>query len=170
MLSWSAVTDLLASASADGTARIWDPSSGSTVHLLSNPSKAPVISVDWSPDGTVLVTGTWQGTVEVWDGHTGQHLATWAGPPEKPIVGRNPYAVWGVAWSPDGHTVASTRYDMHVLVWDAASGHLRTSLIPDSQPNGVAWRPDSSGFASSDDGGTIQLWDVRASSANARML
>lgn len=170
-LSWSAATGLLASASADGTARIWEPSSGSTVHVLSMPSKAPVYSVDWSPDGTKLATGTLAGTVELWDGHTGQHLATWSGPPlDKPVSKRNPFAVWGVAWSPDGHTVASTRYDLHVLVWDVASGTPRASLTPDSQPNGVAWRPGGSMFASSDDGGTVQLWDARAGNATPRTL
>lgn len=173
-LAWSAAAGLLASASADGSARIWDSSSGSALHTLPNPSRAPVMSVAWSPDGARLVMGTWQGTVELWDGQSGQHLATWAGPPEESVSGhaQNPYAVWGVAWTPDGHSVVSTRYDGHVLVWDAVSGRLRASLTPDSQPNGVAWRPDGGGFASSDDRGTIQLWDAQASGsyANARTL
>lgn len=170
-LSWSAASGLLASASADSTVRIWDASSGTTAHVLSMPSKAPAFSVDWSPDGTKLVAGTLAGTVELWDAQTGQHLATWAGPPlNKPVGKRNPFAVWGVAWSPDGRTVTSTRYDMHVLVWDAVSGGLRASLTPDSQPNGTVWKPDGSMFASSDDNGTVQLWDASAGNANPRTL
>ncbi len=170
-LSWSAASGMLASASADGTVRIWDAGSGSTVHVLSMPEKAPAFSVDWSPDGTKLVAGTLAGTVELWDAQTGQHLVTWVGPAlNKPVGKRNPFAVWGVAWSPDGHTVASTRYDMHVLVWDVAAGRLRASLTPDSQPNGVAWLPDGSGLASSDDGGSVQLWDAHVGYASARRL
>ena len=171
MLAWSAATGLLASADDDAAARIWDPSHGSVIHVLPNSSKMPVLSVAWAPDGTKLATGTWEGTVELWDARTGRHLATWAGPPLRPAQGgRNPYAVWGVAWAPDGRVVTSTRYDRHVLVWEAASGRLLASLTPDSQPNGVAWRPDGSGFATSDDAGTIQLWDAQKSYADAGAL
>lgn len=171
MLAWSAVNGLLASADNDGATRIWDPAHGSVIHVLSNPTKASALSVAWAPDGTKLVTGTSQGTVELWDTHTGQHLATWAGPPMRPAPGvRNPYAVWGVTWAPDGHTVASNRYDRHVFVWDVASGRLLASLAPDSQPNGVAWKPDGSEFATSDDAGNIQLWGSKRSNANMRIL
>ncbi len=166
-LAWSAVTGQLASASSDGTIRIWDPSNGSTVHLLQG--KVQVLSVDWSPDGTRLAAGTWVGTVELWDGRTGQHLATWSGPPKDPLP-RDPYAVWDVAWAPDGRTIVSNRYDTHVLLWDATSGRLLASLRPDSQPNGLAWIPDGSGFVSSDDAGTIQIWDAHPPYANTHTL
>ena len=67
---------MLASASDDGTARIWRVSEGTTLHILTGHSTLStnedetvfrtVWSVDFSPDGTLLATIGDDGTTQLW--------------------------------------------------------------------------------------------------------
>ncbi|MGB4652093.1 WD40 repeat domain-containing protein, partial [Methanothrix sp.] len=50
--------------SDDGTARIWDVSSGQEYHRL--PHDGPVLAVAFSPDGSKALTGSDDGTAWIW--------------------------------------------------------------------------------------------------------
>ena len=63
----------LATASADGTARIWDPTTGHTLTELTGHTAA-VWGVTYSPDGTHLATTSNDGTARIWDPATGTRL------------------------------------------------------------------------------------------------
>jgi WD40 repeat protein len=160
-LAWSAAAGLLASASADGTVRLWDPSQPAAVRVIGRgPTPSPV-SVAWSPDGGTVLAGTLEGLALTWDARTGQQLTSFAGPVlPNPHRGDNPLAVYGVAWSPDGQRIATTRYDGVLFVRAAVSGALLATLHTDSRPNGLAWAPGGATFASTDDNGTIQIWNA----------
>lgn len=159
-VAWSPVSNLLASAADDGTVRVWDAQAGRTIQTLKTASNASFLSVAWSPDGREVVAGTPDGDVVRWNAQTGAQVATWSGPAKQQgHGGEYPFAVWGVAWSPDGHHIASTRYDDLILLWDVATG--RSQAIPktDTQPNTVAWSPDGRQFAVTDDEGKVILWN-----------
>ena len=74
-LAWSPQGDRLASASLDGTVRVWDMASRQTLHVLNGHAEW-VFSVAWSPDGTRLVSGGADDSVRLWDASTGQALMT----------------------------------------------------------------------------------------------
>jgi WD40 repeat protein len=57
--------DLLASASNDGTLRLWRVSDGTMLRLI-NAHASYVSDVDFSPEGTFLVSGALDGTVRLW--------------------------------------------------------------------------------------------------------
>jgi WD40 repeat protein len=56
----------IATASADGTARIWDAASGRAIATLAGHGGA-VQTVDFSKDGTRIVTASDDETVRIWD-------------------------------------------------------------------------------------------------------
>jgi len=158
-LAWSATSTLLASAGDDGTVRLWD-AQGRAVQTFYSPSNASVFSVAWAPDGHQLVAGTDDGQVVRWNAQTAKRIATWSGPTRRQGQGGAfPFAVWGVAWSPDGRHIVSTRYDDLVLIWEVATGLSRIIPKTDTQPNTVAWSPNGRQFALTDDQGKVILWN-----------
>jgi WD40 repeat protein/tetratricopeptide (TPR) repeat protein len=107
----------LVTAAEDGTARVWDATTGKpiTEPLRHN---APVSSAVFSPDGRqVLVGGEGPGDVggnaNVYDLTTGRVI--WDRPPSTPS------AILQVTWNPDGNVIL-TRSENEVLLWDAETG------------------------------------------------
>lgn len=64
-LTWNSSTDMLASASLDGTVRLWDVDAGQQVNMIE--AENPVYTVAWSPDGTQLAYGGEDGMFEIVD-------------------------------------------------------------------------------------------------------
>ena len=70
-----------------------------------------------------------------------------------------------MAFSPDGHTLASGNYDGAVRLWDVTDpahprplGQILTGGT--ARVMSVAFSPDGHTLASGDDDGTVLLWDV----------
>ncbi len=60
----------LASVSADGTLRVWDPETGQEIVTLRD-HPGDLQCVAWSPDGQKLATGSDDGTIKIWDATAG---------------------------------------------------------------------------------------------------
>jgi WD40 repeat protein/tRNA A-37 threonylcarbamoyl transferase component Bud32 len=141
----------LASASLDGTVKIWDVPTGEETLTLRG-HRAFVWSVAFSPDGKRVASASSDRTVKVWDAATGQIILTFRGHTD---------LVRSVAFSPDGKHLASASLDRTVKVWDAATGQIiltfrgHTGLV-----HSVAFSPDGERLASAGHDGTVKIWDV----------
>lgn len=171
-LAWSPDGRRLASASQDGSLRLWAIGQPRSLLTITDPDGATPLSVAWSPDSARLACGTFDGATLVFDAATGARGAHWSGPPKAGRVhgGRYPFANWGVAWSPDGHTVASTRYDGFIQLFAAETGAATYIEKPDYQPNRIAWAPTGDTFAISDDQGKVELWSATTQKLIATMF
>jgi WD40 repeat protein len=152
---------LLATASKDGTARLWDLVTGKQLRNLVGHS--PVVGVAFSPDGRMLATASEDRRARVYVPVPPSHLARTLTGHDGPVV--------GVAFSPDGRLLATASEDKTARVWDPVTGkHLRTLTGHDGPVVGVAFSPDGRLLATVGGGDrTARVWDT-ASGEHLRSL
>ncbi|MCP4400097.1 MAG: hypothetical protein GY801_22670 [bacterium] len=140
----------LATASWDGTVKIWDLISEKELFTIKAGTR--VYEVSFSPDGTRLVTANADRTAKVWDAGSGQLLQTFSGHKDR---------VWGGVFSPDGTYLATASRDGTAKVWNLASGEeLQTLSGHVKKVRGVAFSPDGKRLATASDDKTIRIWDI----------
>jgi WD40 repeat protein len=173
---------LLASGSSDKTIKLWDAESGRELRTLAGHA-GEVTSVAFSPDGRLLASGggvlDWRSvrgsdhpadkTIKLWDVSTGSEVRTLSGSEGE---------ITAVAFSPDGHTLASASgaiqrfergewiMDRVVRLWDVETGRLIRELSGLSG-TAVAFSSDGRWLASA--GGDVKVWEV-ATGAEVRTL
>jgi WD40 repeat protein len=107
-LSWSGDSTILATASMDGTVRIWGTGDFKTNTAITVRRRA--YSTACSPDGKLLCVGSKNSNVELYRTDTGALAGVLK---DDAVQGGTTY----VAFSPDGRTVAA-RGGLYVLLWD----------------------------------------------------
>src|SRR5262249_9223544 len=101
----------LASASLDGTVRLWETATRGESFALEG-ARGTVWGVAFNPAAHRLASAGQDGTVCIWDVDAGLPIFT--------ITGHTG-AVYGVAFSPDGEHLASAGGDQTVKVWNATT-------------------------------------------------
>lgn len=142
---------LLASASGDGTIRLWDANSGEALHVLEG-HPSTVWRVAFSPDGNLLASASWDGTIKLWDVVSGQEVRTLSG-----------HTNWlsALAFSPDGELLATGSKDGTVRLWDVLTGReLRKLSIDGTAVRGLTFTEDGRLLAAVSSGGRLVLWGV----------
>jgi WD40 repeat protein/transcriptional regulator with XRE-family HTH domain len=150
---------LLASASGDGTVRLWNLATGRPAGAPLHASARPgPLAVAFSPDGRLLASASGgDAMVRLWDPATGRPVGA-------PLHASTRHGVYGVAFSPDGKLLASADGDGTARLWNPATGQaVRTiqadTTGPNAGLNGVAFSPDGKLLASGGVDGTVRLWD-----------
>jgi WD40 repeat protein len=141
----------IATASDDNTARIWDTTTGETLHTLTGHNSS-VRGVAYSPDGTRIATASDDNTARIWDTTTGETLHTLTG---------HTSSVLGVAYSPDGTRIATASDDNTARIWDTTTGEtLHTLTGHTNWVLGVAYSPDGTRIATASWDNTARIWDT----------
>lgn len=141
----------LATASKDGTARIWDVSTGKMQHLLEDHT-TEVTCVRFSPDGKRLATGSEDCQILVWDPQSGELLFTLSGHENHVLT---------IAFSQDGRQLASGGRDDCVRLWNLDTKEtIRVLTEPSRHVRCIRYAPDGRLLVACDEGGAIHCWNT----------
>jgi WD40 repeat protein/DNA-binding SARP family transcriptional activator len=164
--------ELIATASADGVAKVWDALTGEERFTVR--SGPGVNDVDWSPDGDVLATASVEGDaglVTIVD-RSGEEVA---------VLREESGVTFGsVQFSPDGRRLLTSRVEMgradptipEVRLWDWAQGEVVKTI---EAPAGRAvFDPTGARIATTTrlpagDAGIVQIWDSTTGHELARL-
>jgi hypothetical protein len=112
----------IVTASADGTARIWDAATGNEIKVLRG-HESSVNSAAFSPDGRRIVTASADNTARIWDAATGNEIKVLRG---------HGIDVNSAAFSPDGTRIVTaagelfSTQDNTARIWDALFATMST--------------------------------------------
>jgi len=115
-----------------------------------------VNAVTFSPDGKFLYAAGgeagWLGEVRQWDLNDWNLFYVFEGHKD---------AIYSLAVSPDGKTLATGSYDQKIKLWNVETGEeLKTLSGHNGAVFGLAFRPDGKILASASADRTVKLWDV----------
>ena len=154
----------IASASCDGTVKLWDTTTFKVIHTMHGHTDL-VARVIFSPDGKLLATTGNDKTIRIWETSTGKQLRI--------LNGDNGYGR-ALAFSPNGKWLAfgSTHYHEHrtkrlpdvprqILLMEVATGRTLTSLHGhDRSISHVEFSANGKRLLSSSYDQTVKVWDT----------
>lgn len=149
-ISFSSDSQIIASASADNTIKLWK-SDGTLLNTLSGHTNE-VYSISFSTDSQIIASASADNTIKLWksDGTLLNTLSGHKGP------------VLNVSFSPDGKTLASASADKTIKFWKPDGTLLKT--IQDQAPViSVSFTPNGQTIASGSADGTVKLWKLDGS-------
>lgn len=148
--NWFPDSTRFASASWDGTCRIWDLTRGEMTHELRHSDEFWEVAV--SPDGKLVAGGARDGAVLLWNAETGEAF--------EPLQKSSP-SIDALDFSPDGRRLVAGGFDQRIHLWDVTNGAALWDSL-DSEGGSLycaAFSPDGRRIAT---GGNrfIEIWDA----------
>ncbi|MEA5627190.1 hypothetical protein [Nostoc sp. UHCC 0251] len=148
-VSFSFNGQYLATASDDGTARLWD-SQGNQLMVFQG-HDAMVRSVSFSPDDRRLATTSSDCTARLWD-LQGNQLVVFEG---------HKLEVRNVSFSPDGQYLATASGDCTARLWDLQGNQLMIFQGHQGRIHSISFNPDGQRLATASSDRTARLWDLQ---------
>lgn len=146
----------IATTSGDGTAKIWDATTGEELLTL-QASTGVLWFATFSPDNTRLATGGDDKVIRIWDATTGEKILSLAGHQD---------LIFHVEFNPDGSKLVSISPDGSARVWDALTGEelLTINQGDGANPYWVTFSPDGARIAVANTAGSsegwVSIWDA----------
>ena len=152
---------LVVTASADGTARVWEAATGKTVGELRGHAKS-VNSASFSPDGKFIVTASDDATVRLWDAGRFAFVRN--------IGGTYSRVVSSAEYSADGRFIVAASGEA-AWVCDPVRGDVVRKLEGHTgQVNSASFSPDSRLIVTASADNTARVWNAQTGESIATLL
>jgi WD40 repeat protein len=144
----------LATASVDGTVKIWDFATGKESQVLKGATpSSPVNCVAFNKDGTIVATASADKMIRLWNPKDGKSTKELKGHTE---------GVSSISFSPDGTILASGGADKTVRIWDVKDAkELKNLGAHKESVYSVVFSTDGTQLASCGNDGIIKVWSVK---------
>ena len=141
----------IVTASADGTARVWDVDTGQQILILRGNSIL-IRSAAFSPDAKRIVAGCEDRTARIWNAESGEQLLVLRG---------HTGGVTGTAFSPDGRQVVTASADKSARLWDALNGkQIRVFVGHGDSVFSAVFSPDGRRIVTASFDKTARVWEA----------
>ncbi|HAG85168.1 MAG TPA: hypothetical protein DCL61_29470, partial [Cyanobacteria bacterium UBA12227] len=188
-ISFSPDGQMIASASGDGTVKLWELD-GTLLHTF-QANRVGLYSVSFSPDGQTIISAGADGILKLWkldgtllhtfEGHGGGTYSVNFSPNGQVIASAGDDGavkiwkldgtllhtfeghtgqIYTVCFSPDGHTIASANADGIMKLWQFDGQRLKTFQRHLGVVTTVTFSPDGQTVASASPDGTLKLWNI----------
>lgn len=164
-VAWSPDGRFLGAGGDNGTVRIWDLTESMELSSVHGPN-AHIHALAWSPRSpSLLAVGDHEGNLNLWE--VRPHAA---GDPVlvKPLEGHNG-AIYSVAWSLDGQTLASGAGDRTIHLNHADDDSHRQLKGHADWVRRLAWHPNNIFLASSSGDQSVCVWECQTTTLRTRL-
>ncbi len=160
-LAFSPKGEILVSGGEDQTILLWDLSRSQPIsHTLGVVDNWVTSLAFRPPKGEILAAASYD-KITLWDVSSGQ---------QKDTVIAHAATIFSLAFSLDGHWLASGSADKTISLWDLTTGQSDRLAGHHSWVRSVAFSPDGQTLASGGDDGAVILWDVTSRQRLAQTL
>ncbi|QDT24952.1 WD domain, G-beta repeat [Gimesia panareensis] len=151
----------LATSSNDGPVKLWDPTTGELIRIFAGRGQ-----VAFSLDGRLIACAASRpyplknktaDDIKLYNIQTGKLMQTLASGDHT----EESWVLW-VAFSPNGHLIASASWDGTVKLWDVTTGKLQKTIT--EHKGGVVcceFAPDGNTLATGSEDKTLRLWNLQ---------
>jgi WD40 repeat protein/uncharacterized caspase-like protein len=136
--------------------KLWDITGKSKGRVLFEVPRGKFGQIDFSPDGRLLALAVGD-TVKLFDTATAQEARSIDVPNRLARINPETSVLYALAFSPDGHALATSGFDGQLLLWDTATGAVVRGLHGGANLAGeAAFSPDGTRLYT----GAKTVWDV----------
>ena len=149
-VAWSPDTTRILTASRNGTARIWDTTTGENTLTLTLARRDRITSASWSPEGHHILTGSPSTRVRIWDTTTGENTLT--------LTDKD--RITSASWSPNATHILTASLQGRVRIWDTTTGENTLTLTDEDWITSASWSPNATHILTASRHGTVHIWDA----------